>query len=132
MKPMSKKTLLFVIPLVLFLFSCSNDYSNDFDSYWIEDGSSAIEEFNEELGALILEGESNEFYSGKQGDFYMFKFQDFETSSGLIFHGEFGFSLENNGEINKLIFNEFYLNEYLLNGIGSELYILNEELVLLE
>ena len=132
MKPMSKKTLLFVIPLVLFLFSCSNDYSNDFDSYWIEDGSSAIEEFNEELGALILEGESNEFYSGKQGDFYMFKFQDFETSSGLFFDGEFGFSLGNNGEINKLLFNEFYLNEYLLNGIGSELYILNEELVLLE
>ncbi|MGB0836545.1 MAG: hypothetical protein ACPGRE_00475 [Flavobacteriaceae bacterium] len=132
MKPMSKKALLFVIPLVFFLCSCSNDYSNDFDSYWIEDGTSAIEEFNEQLEALILERESNEFYSGKQGDFHMFKFQDFETSSGLIFHGEFGFSLENNGEINKLIFNEFYLNEYLLNGIGSELYILNEELVLLE
>ena len=98
----------------------------------IEDGTFAIEEFNDELGALMINRESSEFYSGKQGNFYMFSFEDFEASSGLKLHGEFGFSLENNGEINKLIFNEFYLNEYLLNGIGSELYIVNQELVLLE
>lgn len=132
MQRMSKKALLFVLPLVLFLWSCSNDYSNDFDSYWIENGTVSIENFNEEVGALVIERDSNEFYMGQLGNFHMFSFENLETSGGLNFDGVFGFSLKENGEIDQLKFEDFYLNEFLLNGVGSELYVLNEELVLLE